>query len=112
MSLGQAVNWTANVIVSVTFLDVVDIFSLPFVFCFYFVMSILSVGFIYTWVPETRNKTLEEISRDLKRGNKQNWTFRFPKIRFLNQRGEQQTPRQFGRLEEEEAMDESRWTST
>ena len=72
-------------------------------------MSILSVGFIYTWVPETRNKTLEEISRDLKKGNKQKWTFKFPRIRFIKGRGEQQTPGQFVRLEEE-AMDETGWT--
>ena len=111
MSLGQAVNWTANVFVSVTFLDAVSIFSLPVVFCFYLVMSILSVGFIYTWVPETRNKTLEEISRDLKKGNKQKWTCKFPRIRFIKGRGEQQTPRQFVRLEEE-AMEETQWTIT
>ena len=64
MSLGQAANWTANVFVSVTYLDAVSIFSLPVVFCFYLVVSIFSVGFIYTYVPETRNKTLEEITRD------------------------------------------------
>jgi len=109
MSLGQAVNWTANVFVSVTFLDAVSIFSLPVVFCFYLVMSILSVGFIYTYVPETRNKTLEEISRDLKKGKKQKWAFKFPRIRFIKgSRGEQQTPRQFVRLEEEE----TNWTRT
>ena len=50
MSLGQAANWTANVFVSVTFLDAVSIFSLPVVFCFYLVVSIFSVGFIYTYI--------------------------------------------------------------
>ena len=109
MSLGQAVNWTANVFVSVTFLDAVSIFSLPVVFCFYFIMSILSFAFVYTWVPETRNKTLEEISRDLKKGSRQKWSFRFPRIRLIEER--QQTPRQFVRLEEED-MDETSWTST
>ena len=111
MSLGQAVNWTANVFVSVTFLDAVSIFSLPVIFCFYLVMSILSFGFIYTWVPETRNKTLEEISRDLKKGNKQKWSFKFPRIRFIRGGGRHQTPRQFVRLEEE-AIDETGWTQT
>ena len=75
MSLGQAANWTANVFVSVTFLDAVSIFSLPVVFCFYLVVSVFSVGFIYTYVPETRNKTLEEISRDLKKSSKKKWSF-------------------------------------
>ena len=80
MSLGQAANWTANVFVSVTFLDAVSIFSLPVVFCFYLVVSIFSVGFIYTYVPETRNKTLEEISRDLKKSSKKKWSF--PRFHF------------------------------
>jgi len=66
MSLGQAVNWTVNVLVSVTFLDVVRAFTLPIVFSFYLVMSILSFIFIYFYVPETKNKTLQQISSDLK----------------------------------------------
>eukprot|EP00090_Calanus_glacialis_P027825 TRINITY_DN4419_c0_g1_i2.p1 TRINITY_DN4419_c0_g1~~TRINITY_DN4419_c0_g1_i2.p1 ORF type:complete len:555 (-),score=184.30 TRINITY_DN4419_c0_g1_i2:132-1796(-) len=66
MSLGQAVNWTVNVLVSVTFLDVVRIFTLPAVFSFYFLMSIISLLFIYFYVPETKNLTLEQISSSLK----------------------------------------------
>lgn len=66
MSLGQAVNWTANVVVSFTFLDMVHTFTLPSVFGFYLVMSIVSFFFIYYYVPETKNKTLEEINRELR----------------------------------------------
>lgn len=69
MSLGQAVNWTVNVLVSVTFLDLVRIFTLPAVFTFYFFMSILSLLFIYFYVPETKNKTLEQISSELRQPN-------------------------------------------
>merc|ERR1719318_1901690 len=66
MSLGQAVNWTVNVLVSVTFLDVVRIFTLPAVFSFYLLMSIISLFFIYFYVPETQNLSLEQISSSLR----------------------------------------------
>jgi len=65
MSLGQAVNWAVNVLVSVTFLDTVRLVSLPAVFSFYLLMSFLSLIFIYKFVPETKNKTLEQISVEL-----------------------------------------------
>merc|ERR1719187_1262053 len=67
MSLGQAVNWTVNVLVSVTFLDAVRTLTLPIVFSFYLLMSMLAFAFIYFYVPETKNKTLEQISSDLKK---------------------------------------------
>lgn len=65
MSLGQAVNWTANVVVSFSFMDMVHTFSLAAVFGFYLVMSLVSLVFIYFYVPETKNKSLEEICREL-----------------------------------------------
>ena len=65
MSLGQAVNWTANVAVSVTFLDAVRVLTLPAVFSAYFLFSIAAIIFIYYCVPETKGKSLEEISKDL-----------------------------------------------
>ena len=75
MSLGQAVNWTANVLVSVTFLDMVHTLSLPVVFGFYLVMSILSFFFIYFYVPETKNKTLEQINQELRQeSNHRDWS--------------------------------------
>ena len=66
ISLGQAVNWTANALVSVTFLDLVHSFTLPAVFTLYLVMSVVSLVFIYYYVPETKNKTLEQISYELR----------------------------------------------
>ena len=69
MSLGQAVNWTANVVVSITFLDMVHTLSLPVVFGFYLVMSIISFFFIYFYVPETKNKTLEQINLELRQAS-------------------------------------------
>lgn len=66
MSLGQAVSWTANVFVSVTFLDSVRVLTLPFVFSVYLVFAVVAIVFIYRCVPETKGKSLEEISRELK----------------------------------------------
>lgn len=65
MSLGQAVSWTANVFVSVTFLDAVRILSLPFVFLVYLVCAVFSIVFIYKFIPETKGKSLEDISKEL-----------------------------------------------
>ena len=66
MSLGQAVNWTTNVFVSATFLDAVRVLTLPTVFSVYFLFSVVAIVFIYLCVPETKGKSLEEISRELK----------------------------------------------
>ena len=66
MSMGQAVNWSANVFVSVTFLDAVRVMTLPFVFLMYLLFAVLSIIFIYKFVPETKGKSLEEISNMLK----------------------------------------------
>ena len=66
ISLGQAVNWTANALVSVTFLDMVHSFTLPVVFTGYLLMSVLALTFIYFYVPETKNKSLEELSYELR----------------------------------------------
>ena len=70
MSLGQAVNWTANVAVSVTFLDAVRVLTLPAVFSVYFVFSVVAVVFIAMCVPETKGKSLEQIAKEL-RGSRQ-----------------------------------------
>ena len=72
MSVGQAVNWSANVFVSATFIDAVRVMTLPFVFLVYFIFSILSIIFIYKYVPETKGKSLEEISKELKETRRSN----------------------------------------
>ena len=66
MSLGQAVNWTTNVFVSVTFLDAVRLLTLPAVLSVYLVFALLSLVFIYYCVPETKGRSLEQIALDLK----------------------------------------------
>jgi len=71
MSLGQAVNWTANVFVSVTFLDSVRVFTLPAVLSVYFGFSVIALVFIYWAVPETKGKSLELISKELRTAPRQ-----------------------------------------
>ena len=66
VALGQAVNWAVNSLVSATFLDSVNTFSLAGVFSGYCGAGCLACLFIYHYVPETRGRSLEQISADLR----------------------------------------------
>jgi len=66
VALGQAVNWAVNSLVSATFLDSVNTFSLAGVFSCYCGAGCLACLFIYHYVPETRGRSLEQISADLR----------------------------------------------
>ena len=61
-SISTAANWTANFVVSLSFpvLQVVMGPSLPFL---YVALGVLAFLFIVGYVPETKGKSLEEISR-------------------------------------------------
>lgn len=54
-------NWTANFLVSVTFLSLVGAIGAPSTFWLYAFMGILAFIFCYMLVPETKGKTLEQI---------------------------------------------------
>lgn len=60
-SVAIAVNWTANFIVSIGFLPLQEILH-AYVFVIFAVLQGFFVFFIYKKVPETKNKTMEEIS--------------------------------------------------
>lgn len=66
MALTTSVNWMGNVIVSGTFLQATAAFGLGGVFLFYTAMCIAAMFFVGLFVPETKNKSLEEISKDLR----------------------------------------------
>lgn len=60
-SVAIAVNWTANFIVSIGFLPLQEALG-AYVFILFAVLQAFFVFFIYKKVPETKNKTMEEIS--------------------------------------------------
>lgn len=65
MSVSTSVNWAANLIISATFLRTVELLSLGGVFFGYAILTFMSIMFIFAAVPETRNKTLHRITKEL-----------------------------------------------
>src|SRR5215469_10097841 len=56
-------NWAANLVVSVTFLSLVQALGPGWTFWLYGMFAIASFGFAYVLVPETKGRTLEEIEK-------------------------------------------------
>jgi len=63
-SIATVLNWGTNLVVSLTFLDMLSTFGTSWTFIFYTIICILAVIFIYKYVPETKNRTLEQISAE------------------------------------------------
>jgi sugar porter (SP) family MFS transporter len=59
-------NWAANLIVTLTFLSLVHAIGRGFTFWLYGVVSVFAFLFIYSFVPETKGRSLEEIEADLR----------------------------------------------
>jgi len=60
-------NWGFNLLVTVSFLNMIELFGRPGTFLVY---AILTAGaFVFTWVlvPETKGRSLEQIEADLHR---------------------------------------------
>lgn len=64
-SIATILNWGTNLMVSLTFLDMLSTFGTSWTFIFYTVICIAALIFIYKYVPETKNRTLEQISAEL-----------------------------------------------
>jgi MFS transporter, SP family, galactose:H+ symporter len=61
MGLALFANWLFNYIVSLTFLLLLETLTLRGTFILYGCLSLLCLIFIYTCIPETKGKSLEEI---------------------------------------------------
>jgi len=63
MSLATVANWTSNLIISITFLGLVDLLGKSGVFFLYAAIGIIAWSFVWRLVPETKNVSLEEIEK-------------------------------------------------
>lgn len=63
MSLATVFLWCGTLLVTLTFLSLVNVFTAPGVFLLYAMISIAAFLFVWRGVPETKGKTLEEIER-------------------------------------------------
>jgi sugar porter (SP) family MFS transporter len=63
MALATVCLWCGTLLVTLTFLSLVNLFTAAGVFLLYAVISIGAFFFVWLGVPETKGKTLEEIER-------------------------------------------------
>jgi MFS family permease len=61
MGLATTVNWGTNLLVSITFLTLVNLIHESGVFWLYGVLTVAALWFTFARVPETKGKTLEQI---------------------------------------------------
>ncbi|NKE36919.1 sugar porter family MFS transporter [Natronococcus sp. JC468] len=66
MGVVTVLNWAGNLLVSLTFLRLVDVFGQSGTFWLYGVLTLLALVFCYQLVPETKGRSLEEIEDDLR----------------------------------------------
>ncbi|MFC4986400.1 MULTISPECIES: sugar porter family MFS transporter [Saliphagus] len=64
--VASVTNWGANFVVGLTFLPMVDLIGEGYSFWILGAFCVLAFYFIYTRVPETMNRSLEEIEDDLR----------------------------------------------
>lgn len=59
-------NWAANLLVTFTFLNFIDVIGVSGMFLLYGMSAVLATVFFYFLLPETKGKTLEEIDKELR----------------------------------------------
>lgn len=64
-SLATAMNWISNFLVTVSFLKLVQSVGMSGTFATYLVLTLLSLLFVYFFIPETRGVSLEKIEENL-----------------------------------------------
>ena len=60
MGVAAAFNWLANFLVTTLFPAMADL-SLVFAYGFYAAVALISLGFVVKWVPETKDRELEDM---------------------------------------------------
>lgn len=63
MGIATFANWTCNFLVSLTFLTLIEYLGTGGAFWFYTVVGMLALWFVFTKVPETKGKSLEQIQK-------------------------------------------------
>ena len=61
MSAATIANWTANLVVALTFLNLTDLLGRPGVFFLYATLTFSALVFAYVLVPETKGLSLEAV---------------------------------------------------
>lgn len=73
-SFSSVINWTANMIVSLTFPPLLDFFGTGSLFIGYGVLCFVAIWFVHSKVFETRNRSLEDIEETLRKRSDQKVT--------------------------------------
>jgi MFS transporter, SP family, galactose:H+ symporter len=60
-SISSTSNWTANLLISITFLTLIDVLGKSWTFWVYAIFAALGVLFVARFVPETKGRPLEHI---------------------------------------------------
>jgi len=63
MSVATVCLWCGTLLVTLTFLSLVNVFTAPGAFLLYAIISIAAMLFVWRRVPETKGRTLEEIEK-------------------------------------------------
>ena len=63
MSVATVCLWCGTLLVTLTFLTLVQVFTAPGAFLFYAIVSIAAFLFVWRTIPETKGRTLEEIEK-------------------------------------------------
>ncbi len=80
ISIATAVNWSSNLLISMTFLTMADGLGQPITFSVYAVLSIMGLLFVILLLPETRGRKLEDIEELFRRPYFVSWFRRNKKI--------------------------------
>ncbi|KAM5135726.1 solute carrier family 2, facilitated glucose transporter member 10 [Mantella aurantiaca] len=60
----NSLNWAVNLLITLTFLDVIESIGLSWTFLLYGLMGAVAMIFIYFCIPETKGRSLEEIDKE------------------------------------------------